>query len=1369
MQLTRKSPVKSLLLEDEMARLETLRQYQLLDTAPETAFDDLVRLAAQVCSTPLAAISLIDSNRLWFKAKVGLAITEVEGDFSLYVQTLSQEEGVVMVRDTWTDEQFASNALVISESHIRFYAGVPLVTKEGYILGALCVLDRTPRELASEQIFALQTLGRAVMAEIQLRCNTQLLSHTLLERDQNQMVLERSKEELEAEMQRRMAELQNTTEQIQIELAERKRVEEALWQSEARYRAIVEDQTELVGRFSPDRKLTFVNEAFCRYFGQKREDLLGQSIMLPIPVEDHQKLELYFASFSPEKPVGMIENRNLLPNGELGWQQWTTRAIFDEQGRLLEFQSVGRDITARKQMEEAFQRREQKFRSLAENLPDVVARFDRNFRHLYINPVIEAITGYPPEMFLRKTNRELEMPEDLVQYWHKNLNQVFETGEATTVEFAFPSSNNLRHFEWRIVPEPELDGSIKTVLTITRDITERKQTEAALRKQNRDLALLNRTTQAFISTLDLNQILMNVLQEVRDLLEVTGGSIWLTDPKTKELFGWQATIPEHSIIQGWRLGSGQGLASWVAEHRQSLIVPDTRLEPRHFKGVDQQTGVEMRSVLSVPLLGQQEVIGVLQMVDTRVDRFKESDLELVELLATTAAIAFENASLFHALLDSEKRYHSVFEAAAIPLWEEDFSAAKAYLEALRQTGIQDFQGYLRQHPEAVHHCAALVQVVDVNKAGLDLHHIEHKDKALGSLERLLAAETLPIFSEELVAVAEDQSRFTYEAVPQEVHGNKAFVDVSWSVVPGYENTYQRVIVCLRDVTERVRAAEALRLYAERLKVLHEIDQAILTSQSAEAIAQTALAHIRRLIPCQRATVMVFDFETGEATRLAVDVDYETGIGSGSHISLRDPWITDLWLNKVQVVEDISAFPQPSPTLQALSGEGIHAFTCVPLIVQDILVGSLNLGFAHLRTLAPEQMSIAREVADSMAVAIQQARLWEAEQQAHQVSKTLHAANVALTQTLHLETVLETLLDYLIVLVPYDTASVLLIEAEFKLNRRAMRGYEQWTDPALIRQRSLNTHTYSNIETVLANQASLVIPDTHNFSDWPPVVGSEYIRNWMGVPLRLGNSIIGLYSLSKAKPNFFTQKHLQLAETLATQATVAIQNARLFEQVEAGRQQLQALSHRLVEVQEAERRHLARELHDEIGEVLTGLKFSLETSVRLPAEAGRNKLGEAQKLVRELMMRIEELSLNLRPAMLDELGLLPTLLWHIERYTTLTQVQVVFTHQGLGRRFHPEVETAAYRIVQEALTNVARHAQTREVSVRIRTNQEMIHIQITDQGAGFDLDTALAAGASNGLTGMQERAVLVGGYLMIGSAPGKGTHLTAQLPLKSVRE
>jgi len=233
--------------------------------------------------------------------------------------------------------------------------------------------------------------------------------------------------------------------------------------------------------------------------------------------------------------------------------------------------------------------------------------------------------------------------------------------------------------------------------------------------------------------------------------------------------------------------------------------------------------------------------------------------------------------------------------------------------------------------------------------------------------------------------------------------------------------------------------------------------------------------------------------------------------------------------------------------------------------------------------------------------------------------------------------------------------------------------------------------------------------------------------------------------------------------------VAIHNARLFEQVLAGRERLQALSRRLVDVQEAERRHIARELHDEIGQVLTGLQLALEMGTRVTTAAARRGIGEAKALVHELISRVRELSLDLRPAMLDDLGLLPALLWHIERYTAQTKVKVTFEHAGLERRFSPEAETAAYRIVQEALTNVARHAAVNLATVVLGVTQDMLCLQIQDTGVGFDPQAALASETSSGLAGMRERASLLGGRFTVESAPGAGTRLIAEVPLSDPLE
>jgi PAS domain S-box-containing protein len=209
------------------------------------------------------------------------------------------------------------------------------------------------------------------------------------------------------------------------------------------------------------------------------------------------------------------------------------------------------------------------------------------------------------------------------------------------------------------------------------------------------------------------------------------------------------------------------------------------------------------------------------------------------------------------------------------------------------------------------------------------------------------------------------------------------------------------------------------------------------------------------------------------------------------------------------------------------------------------------------------------------------------------------------------------------------------------------------------------------------------------------------------------------------------------------------------------ERMEFLSRRLIDVQESERRRIALELHDQIGQILTGLKLKLQMLARLPAGESHERLDEAEVLVDELIGRTRELSLNLRPATLDHLGLLSALLRHLRHYTSQTGVRVDFQHDGLeGKRFAPEIETAAFRIVQEGLTNIARHSGAEEAIVRIWSTQNSLTLGIEDDGKGFDPGIELALGHTSGLTGMRERASLLGGRFEIDSGPD-GTRLTAE--------
>jgi len=184
---------------------------------------------------------------------------------------------------------------------------------------------------------------------------------------------------------------------------------------------------------------------------------------------------------------------------------------------------------------------------------------------------------------------------------------------------------------------------------LEREITDRRRAEDALRRRNRELALLNRAAQVLSSTLDLDKVLVTVLEEVRRLLGVVASSVWLIDLETGELVCRNATGSQSDVVRGWRLAPGDGIVGRVASSGKSLIVSDAWADESHFEEVDRETGLALRSILTVPLRVKRRVIGALQVVDTEVDRFSDADLTLLEPLASSAAIALDNARLVEAL------------------------------------------------------------------------------------------------------------------------------------------------------------------------------------------------------------------------------------------------------------------------------------------------------------------------------------------------------------------------------------------------------------------------------------------------------------------------------------------------------------------------------------------------------------------------------------------------------------------------------------------------------------------------------------------------------------------------------------------------
>jgi signal transduction histidine kinase len=269
-----------------------------------------------------------------------------------------------------------------------------------------------------------------------------------------------------------------------------------------------------------------------------------------------------------------------------------------------------------------------------------------------------------------------------------------------------------------------------------------------------------------------------------------------------------------------------------------------------------------------------------------------------------------------------------------------------------------------------------------------------------------------------------------------------------------------------------------------------------------------------------------------------------------------------------------------------------------------------------------------------------------------------------------------------------------------------------------------------------------------------------------VRLKSQGALVGILALGFDKQETLASPLISMANEVTNSLAIAITQRRLLEQLHTANQNLQNLSRRLVDLQEQERRFLARELHDEIGQSLTAIKINLESLENLSPEASQKRLEGSIQVVSQTLQQVRNLSLDLRPALLDELGLAATLRWYLERLAQWNDVETQFQETLRQERLPFEIETTLFRVAQEALTNVIRHAGARRVIVLLYQTDDLITLQVRDDGRGFHVTEALQAatmGKSLGLLSIQERLHLIGGRLEIHSNPGIGSEILAEVP------
>lgn len=458
----------------EARRLEALQRFEIVDTLPEQGYEDIALLASHICRTPIALVSLIDGERQWFKAKIGLDVSQTPRRWSFCEHAIRDPDQLMLVPDAKNDPRFCNNPLVTSSPHIRFYAGAPLVTSDGEALGTLCVIDILPRELSQSQQQALSALARQVMAQLELR-----------------LALRENEHYFESFMRPLMAADSQLAPKPSLGAVDAK----AIYHAGAWQQAIL-DNTELT-IISTDLEgvIQTCNAGALRKLGYKAEEIIGKvpSVILhdPIELENHARqlsLELNrpiapdFEALVAKARLGMADENDwtyIRKDRSTFLIRLTVTALRDKAGEINGFLSVGKDIIGQKIIEDALRETEGRFEAFMDNGPAVAFIKNEAGEFVYVNELFLRLFNKRRDEVIGRSDADLWPPE--IAGPIRRHDKTTLAGEGVFVlEEIVPTPDGRSTF-WLSYKFPLRDMSGRLMLGgIAIDITDRKEYERQL-------------------------------------------------------------------------------------------------------------------------------------------------------------------------------------------------------------------------------------------------------------------------------------------------------------------------------------------------------------------------------------------------------------------------------------------------------------------------------------------------------------------------------------------------------------------------------------------------------------------------------------------------------------------------------------------------------------------------------------------------------------------------------------------------------------------------------------------------------------------------------------------------------------------------
>jgi len=1187
------------------------------------------------------------------------------------------------------------------------------------------------------------------------------------------------------------------------DVTERRQAEEALRESESNMRSLLENARNFaVYRIAVDPSNPYLARVLVA--SPTMHDLFG--------VPDLDDFSSWFDPIHPDDLQRVIEaNRQSLEmgipfdqqmrffnneQGEWTWAQVTSTPVFDAEGRLTHFNGLVVDITEQKRVEQTLQRRlvfEELVASISTEFvnlgPDevdagiqhalrLIGEFDgadRSYVFLFsgdgtamtnthewcaegIEPYIDRVQDVSVSTFpwLMKRLRQF----DVVRVPH--VADLPPEAGAEREEFQAQAIQSL------LCVPMVYRGSLIGFVGFDAVRVERAWAEdsAALLRmageifvnalEHKRARVIQAGQRQFLELLamggDFTEVLHTLVRLVEGQWPGMQGLILLLDEDGKHLhIGAAVSLPQDYVesIEGLEIGPLVGSCGTACYRRERVIVEDI-LTDSHWEGLrDLAVRYGLRACWSEPVLSSAgQVVGTFAMYYRQPRAPTEAELNAIETAAHLVGVAIEHNQAQRALRESEGKFRGIVEYANVGI---------AIVQDARFQFVNphyaDMLGYTAEemlHTEFMGYCAP-----------------EERERIVDFNTRRMRGEDVP-------------SR--YETAIMHKDGSRVYTEVSAGVIQyaGRPATF----VFLRDVTKQRQAQDALQVAYQTLeRRVEERTRELAAINAVSAVVSRSLDLREIASDALDKTLEVMGMDLGVAYRLGGNVDE-----SLEHLILNTMTYRGISAELARsvdplplqgsLVEKAAAAGQPvlwsvadypaGPRKQALEQEGVHVGVSIPLLAKGKLVGAIVLGARDARSFAPEELALLAAIGQQVGVAVENARLYEAEQERRaeterrrQVAENLREILAVLNSTRSLDEILERIVTTANQLLGSDAIALCRLDQQSgMITAQASHGLEAEFAARLAFRAGTDSTVGKAVATrqpAMASDLAALVAQSNIPAEWREFLGPFTARYHavLAAPMVLKDQVYGAIALYYQSVREFSEEEIGLAIIFADQAALAVENARLREQVE----QTAAF---------AERSRLARELHDSATQSLYSVTMYAEAAARLLATGDTNTatdyLRELRDTAQEALREMRLLIFELRPQALERSGLAAAIQARLETVEERGGVRTELQVEGV-ENLPLAVQQELYHIAREALNNALKHARAQHVWVHLRFEADSASLRIQDDGVGFEPSVARTGGGM-GLPGMEERAQRLGGVLQVESIPGEGTTITLQVPVNT---